>query len=59
MFSQVFRIYGLSEDIVLEHGHQFTSRVWRDFYKQQNINVSFTSDYHPQANGQVERQEIG
>ncbi len=61
IFQHVFRIYGLPEDIVSDRGTQFTSQVWRAFCKQLDINVSLTSGYHPQANGQVERlnQEIG
>uniref|UniRef100_A0A8C1V5B8 Gypsy retrotransposon integrase-like protein 1 n=1 Tax=Cyprinus carpio TaxID=7962 RepID=A0A8C1V5B8_CYPCA len=61
LFQHVFRIYGIPEDIVSDRGPQFTSRVWQAFCKQLDINVSLTSGYHPQANGQVERvnQEIG
>ncbi len=33
---------------------QFTSRVWSAFCQQLNINVSLTSGYHPESNGQVE-----
>lgn len=61
LFQQVFRIYGLPEDIVSNRGLQFTSRVWQAFCKQLDINISLTSGYHPESNGQVERlnQEIG
>ncbi len=52
---QVFRFYGLPEDIVSDRGPQFTSRVWSAFCQQLNINVSLTSGYHPESNGQVER----
>ncbi len=60
-FHQVFRIYGLPEDIISDRGTQFTSQVWKAFGRQLDINVSLTSGYHPQSNGQVERlnQEIG
>lgn len=51
----VFRFYGLPEDIVSDRGPQFTSRVWSAFCQQLGINVSLTSGYHPQSNGQVER----
>ncbi len=51
----VFRFYGLPEDIVSDRGPQFTSRVWAAFCRHLDINVSLTSGYHPQANGQVER----
>ncbi len=53
--NNVFRFYGLPEDIVSDRGPQFTSRVWSAFCRQLDINVSLTSGYHPQANGQVER----
>uniref|UniRef100_A0A4W5QHM8 Gypsy retrotransposon integrase-like protein 1 n=1 Tax=Hucho hucho TaxID=62062 RepID=A0A4W5QHM8_9TELE len=55
LVQQVFRLYGLPEDIVSDRGPQFTSRVWQALCGQLNINVSLTSGYHPQANGQVER----
>lgn len=51
----VFCIYGLPEDIVSDHGPQFTSRLWSAFCQALNINVSLTSGYHPQSNGQTER----
>ncbi len=56
----VFRFYGLPEDIVSDRGAQFTSRVWSAFFQMLQVNVSLTSGYHPQANGQVERlnQEV-
>ncbi|KAK3548093.1 hypothetical protein QTP70_004525 [Hemibagrus guttatus] len=42
-------------------GSQFTSQVWTAFCNQLGINVSLTSGYHPQSNGQAERlnQEVG
>ncbi|KAL0149040.1 hypothetical protein M9458_055655, partial [Cirrhinus mrigala] len=52
---QVFRFYSLPEDILSDRGPQFTSRVWASFCKLLNINVSRTSGYHPQSNGQAER----
>ncbi len=55
LMQQVFRFYGLPEDIVSDRGPQFTSRVWKAFCQQLNINVSLTSGYHPESNGQVER----
>lgn len=60
LLEQVFRFYGLPDDIVSDRGPQFTSRVWKSFCQQLNINISLTSGYHPQSNGQVERlnQEI-
>ncbi len=60
LLDQVFRFYGLPDDIVSDRGPQFRSQVWKSICQQLNINVSLTSGYHPQSNGQVERlnQEI-
>jgi len=53
--NQVFRFYGLPEDIVSDRGPQFTSRVWTAFFKSLNVNISLTSGCHPQSNAQTER----
>lgn len=50
----VFRYYGLPEDIVSDRVPQFTSKVWTAFFRLL-INISLTSSYHPQSNGQTER----
>ncbi|CAJ0919582.1 unnamed protein product [Ranitomeya imitator] len=39
----------------LPPGVQFTARFWRSLCKSMNISVDFSSVYHPQSNGQVER----
>jgi len=61
LFNYVFRYYGLPEDIVSDSGSQFTSRVWKAFFKLLGVAISLSSGYHPQTNGQTERkiQEIG
>ncbi|KAK3512021.1 hypothetical protein QTP70_027617 [Hemibagrus guttatus] len=61
LFSNVFRHFGIPEDIVSDRGPQFISRVWRGFFKLLGVSVSLSSGYHPQTNGQTERkiQEIG
>ncbi|KAI2663508.1 Transposon Tf2-9 polyprotein [Labeo rohita] len=51
----VFCYYGLPEDIVSDRGPQFTSRLWRSFFKLLGVNISLSSGYHPQSNGQAER----
>ncbi|KAI2646312.1 Transposon Tf2-6 polyprotein [Labeo rohita] len=53
--NSVFRFYGLPEDIISDRGPQFTSRLWSNFFRLLGVNVSLTSGYHPQANGQAER----
>ncbi|KAK3506468.1 hypothetical protein QTP70_001152 [Hemibagrus guttatus] len=56
LFNHVFRYYGLPADIVSDRGPQFTSRVWRAFFKRLGVTISLSSGYHPQTNGQTERK---
>ncbi|KAK3544664.1 hypothetical protein QTP86_026086 [Hemibagrus guttatus] len=60
LFNQVFRYFGIPEDIVSDRGPQFVSRVWRAFFTRLGVAVNLSSGYHPQTNGQMERkiQEI-
>ncbi|KAK3570423.1 hypothetical protein QTP86_019298, partial [Hemibagrus guttatus] len=60
LFSNVFRHFGIPEDIVSDRGPQLISRVWRRFFKLLGVSVSLSSGYHPQTNGQTESkiQEI-
>ncbi|KAK3560904.1 hypothetical protein QTP86_022882 [Hemibagrus guttatus] len=61
MFQNVFWNFGLPEDVVSDQRSQFTSRVWRSLCERLSINVSLSSGYHTQSNGQAEclDQEIG
>ncbi len=61
LFQQVFRNFGVPEDIVSDRGPQFISHVWKAFFRLLGVTVSLSSGYHPQTNGQIERkiQELG
>ncbi|KAK3519811.1 hypothetical protein QTP70_006485 [Hemibagrus guttatus] len=61
LFGNVFRHFGIPEDIVSDRWPQIISRVWRGFFKLLGVSVSLSSGYHPQTNGQTKRkiQEIG
>ncbi|KAI5615887.1 hypothetical protein C0J50_8736 [Silurus asotus] len=56
LFHHVLRNYGLPEEIVSGRGPQFTSRVWRAFFKLLGVSVNLSSGYRPQSNGQAERK---
>lgn len=55
LFEQIFRNNVILEDILSDHGPQFTSRVWKASMDNLGVTVSLTSGYHPQSNGQVKR----
>ena len=51
----VFRLHGLSAEIVSDQGPQFTSQVWQTFCRAFGTTCSLTSGYHLQSNRQTER----
>ncbi|XP_071223198.1 uncharacterized protein [Salvelinus alpinus] len=55
LVSHVFSLHGIPTDIISDRSPQFTSQVWRSFCSALGINVSLSSGYHPQINGQTER----
>ena len=61
LFHQVFRNFGIPEDILSDRGPQFTSQVWSAFFEHLGVSVSLTSGYHPQSDAQCDRvnQELG
>ena len=52
---EVIRLHGIPLDIVSDRGPQFTSQVWRSFCAALGSQVSLSSGFHPQSNGQTER----
>ena len=52
---EVFCVYGLPSDIVLDRGLQITSAVWKAFCSAVGATVSLSSGYHPQSDDQAER----
>lgn len=55
LFKNVFKTFGIPEDIVKDRGHQFISRVWQSFMEKLGVTVSLTFGYHPQL---TDRQNI-
>ena len=55
MLSHVFRLHGLSQDVVSDRGPQFASRFWKEFCRLIGATASLSSGFHPQSNGQTER----
>ncbi len=53
LFHQVFRNFGLPEDIVSDRGPQFISRVWKSFFKLLGVTISLSSGYHPYSNARL------
>jgi transposase InsO family protein len=55
-YSDVFRLHRISKKIFSDWGPQFAARFMRALYKRLGIETGFTTAYHPQGNGKVERK---
>ena len=47
--------FGIPETVTSDRGSQFTSEVWKTALYSLGIRPTFTTSYHPQCNGIVER----
>jgi transposase InsO family protein len=48
-------VYGLPDSLLTDNGPQFTAKVFQAVCSELGIRKIFTTAYHPQTNGQVER----
>ena len=47
--------FGIPESVTTDNGGQFASAVWQQLLETWGIKAHFTTAYHPQSNGLVER----
>ena len=47
--------FGVPKTITSDRGPQFTSQIWRGIADILGVDMNFTTPYHPQANGLIER----
>src|SRR4051795_10991448 len=53
--SRIFFLHGIPLEISSDRGSLFTSRFWDSFQEAMGTHLSFSTAYHPQSQGQVER----
>jgi hypothetical protein len=60
-FKEVVRLHGLPKNIVSDRDTKFVGHFWRELCKKLGMNLSFSSIYHPQIDGetQVVNQRLG
>ncbi len=52
----VMRHHGVSESIIINRGLLFISKFWSSLYYFLGIKKKLSTAFHPQTNGQIERQ---
>ena len=55
---QIFSRVGIPKQIVSDGGKQFTRELMEELYRLIGIKPIFTTPYHPQTNGKVERMHL-
>jgi transposase InsO family protein len=53
--SRIVCLHGVPKKIVSDRGTQFTSRFWERLHEALDTQLRFSSAYHPQIDGQIER----
>jgi hypothetical protein len=53
--SRIVCVHGVPK-IISDRGTQFTSRFWKSLHESMDTKLNFSSAYHPQMDGQMERK---
>jgi hypothetical protein len=52
---EIARLHGIPRTIVSNRDTKFTSNFWRGLFKGFDTNLNFSTTYHPQIDGKIER----
>jgi transposase InsO family protein len=55
LLDNVFKLHGSLVNIVTDQDRIFTSKLWQDIFKSIKIRLHYSTSYHPQIDGQIER----
>jgi len=52
---EIVRLHGVPLSIISDRGTQFTSKFWRKLHDELGTQLTFSTSFHPQTDGQLER----
>jgi transposase InsO family protein len=52
---RIMCLHGIPKKIVSDRNSQFTSKFWEKLHESMDTKLNFSSAYHPQTDGQMER----
>jgi hypothetical protein len=52
---EIARLHGIPRTIVSNKDTKFTSNFWRGLFKEFSTNLNFSTTYHPDTDGKIER----
>ena len=52
---EIVRFHGVSLSIVSNRDPRFTSRFWKELWSALSTRLNFSTTFHPQTDGQLER----
>jgi transposase InsO family protein len=53
--SRIICVHGVPKKIMSDRGIHFTSKFWEKFHESMDTKLNFSSTYHPQTDGKIER----
>lgn len=53
--SEVVRLHGVPVSIISDRDPRFTSRFWKKLHEALGIRLDFSTTFHPQTDGQLDR----
>jgi transposase InsO family protein len=52
---EIFRLHGIPKMVISDRDVKFTSKFWKELFAGLDINLNFSTIYHPQMDGQTKR----
>jgi transposase InsO family protein len=52
---EILRLYGMPKEIISDRDTKFTSRFWKSLMDGFETKLLFSTTYHPQMDGKIER----